>query len=82
MKNTQDADAVRWPAMIIDRIAYLARNVATADFRPNDQQREVQVVLRERLRDALDELEVMMQTDLPEFNRLLERRSVPRIITQ
>jgi hypothetical protein len=82
MKITQGGDGVRWPSMIIDRIAYLARNVATADFRPNDQQREVHAELRRQLQQVLDRLEALMQTDLPEFNRLLEQRSVPRIIAQ
>jgi hypothetical protein len=68
--------------MVIARIAYLARNVGTADFKPNDQQREVHVVLRDQLERARQQFEVLIQTDLPAFNRLLEQRSVPRIITQ
>ncbi len=80
MKDVQ-GDAVRWPSMVIARIAYLARNVATADFRPNDQQREAHAVLREQLQQALDQFDALIRTDLPAFNQLLEQRSVPRIIT-
>ncbi|HAK55078.1 MAG TPA: sialidase, partial [Acidobacteria bacterium] len=37
-------DNIRWPTMLQGRLAYLIRNVATYDFPPNDQQREVQGV--------------------------------------
>ena len=82
MKNIQGGDGVRWASMIVDRISYLARNVGTADFKPNDQQKEVHLVLRDQLQRARQQFEVLIQTDLPAFNRLLEQRSVPRIISE
>ena len=46
--------------------------IATADFTPTDQQREGHEVLRERLRRVREELEALLTTDLPAFNRLLQ----------
>ncbi|MEE8133768.1 MAG: hypothetical protein V3T56_01855, partial [Gemmatimonadales bacterium] len=42
-------DGVRYPMKLVGRLRYLAGAVATADFRPTDQQGEVHMVLRERL---------------------------------
>jgi hypothetical protein len=74
-------DGVRWPAMVMRRLSYLARVVAIADFRPTDQHREVHQVLKGRLGQAQQELDELLQTVLPEFNRTLEERDLPRVVT-
>jgi photosystem II stability/assembly factor-like uncharacterized protein len=80
MKNSQGGDGIRWPAMEIDRLSYLARNVATADFRPTDQQREVHQVLKDELTQIQEQFDELLDSDLPAFNRLLEERNVAQII--
>ena len=74
-------DGVRYPAKVIGKLGHLANGARSADFRPTDQQREVQEVLREILRDARAELEAIIATDLAAFNRLLEGLGAGRVIT-
>ena len=73
-------DGVRYPAKVIGKLGHLANGVRSADFPPTDQQREVQEVLREILRAAQGELEVIVETDLAAFNRLLEGMGAGRVI--
>jgi len=80
MKISQGGDGIRWPALVIDQISYLASNVATADFRPTDQQREVHQVLRDQLAQAQREFEALLQSDVPGFNNLLREKNVTPII--
>ncbi len=81
LKSAQGVDGVRWPAMLISRLQYLRGNVATADFRPNDQQREVHAVLQGQLSRLQQTLDSLLQVDLPAFNRMLQARNVTPIIT-
>jgi hypothetical protein len=74
-------DGVRWPTMLSGRFTYLASAVAVADFPPTDQHREVHQVLRTRLSAFEEELERLMQNELPAFNRTLEDNGLPRIVT-
>ena len=81
LKSTGRGDGVRWPAMLAQRIGYLAGTIQTADFPPTDSQREVHQVLRERLVRYQGQFDELMSTDLPAFNRMLQERSVPPIIS-
>ena len=69
-------DQVRWPVKALGRLTYLARNVATSDFPPTDQQRAVYEILKERLETAAEELEGLRLNTLPAFNRLLQQRGL------
>ena len=71
---------MRWPAQIAERLRYLVGNVATADFRPTDQQGEVHVVLKAQLDSVRRNLDQILATDLPALNQLLQQRNLPRII--
>jgi hypothetical protein len=82
MKISQSGDGIRWPALVIDQLSYLARNVGTADFRPTDQQREVHQVLRDQLARAKAQFDEILQTDLPALNRTLEQHNLTRIVVQ
>ena len=74
-------DRVRWPTKVWGRLTYLASVVAVADFPPTDQHREVHQVLRARPSAFEQELEQLMQNELPAFNRTLEDNGLPRIVT-
>jgi photosystem II stability/assembly factor-like uncharacterized protein len=74
-------DGVRWPAKLVGRLGYLAGAVATADFPPADQHGEVHQVLKERLQRVRQELDALLGTDLPAFNRLLQQRNLAPVIT-
>ena len=73
-------DGVRWPAQVAERLRYLIGNAASADFRPTDQAGEVHQVLKVQLEDARRNLQMILQTDLPALNRLLQQRNLPGII--
>ncbi len=81
LKSTGRGDGVRWPAMFAERIGYLAGVIQTADFPPTDAQREVHHALRELLVLYQGQLDELMSADLPAFNRMLQERSVPPIIS-
>ncbi|MBT4912658.1 MAG: sialidase [Gemmatimonadales bacterium] len=81
LKNTGGGDGVRWPAMLWGQLNYLRGAVGSADFRPTDQHGEVQVILRQQLRDAEEALEALLETAVQEYNRLVLARGLPPIIT-
>ena len=74
-------DRVRWPAMLVRRLSYLAGNVAVADFQPNDQQREVHQILKDRLAKVEDQFEKIISDDLPAFDGILRKHNLTGVIT-
>lgn len=69
-------DAVRWPSRLMGRLTYLSGNVAVSDFRPNDQQGQVHLVLKERLERIQQEIEEVLDGELADFNRRLQARGM------
>jgi photosystem II stability/assembly factor-like uncharacterized protein len=74
-------DRVRWPTMLTGRINYLASAVSVADFRPTDQHRQVHRILKERLQTYQGELDSLLDNELPAFNRTLQERNLPIVVT-
>jgi len=74
-------DFARWRARLAGRIAYLAGSVATADFPPTDQHRQVHEELKERLAQFQTELDGLLEGELPAFNDTLQENGLPRVIT-
>jgi tRNA U34 5-carboxymethylaminomethyl modifying GTPase MnmE/TrmE len=66
--------------MLSGRFAYLIRNVATYDFPPNDQQREVQAVLKDRMQGVLDELKSIVDSDVTSLNQTLASQGFPTVM--
>ena len=75
-------DSIRWGPNLIGHIRNVANGLASADFRPTDQQVEVQTLLQERLRTHVNQLEGLLNNDLSAFNELLRTRNVSNIIAQ
>ncbi|MFH1764325.1 MAG: sialidase, partial [Gemmatimonadota bacterium] len=75
----QGQDGVRFDSKLMGKLGYLAGGLAGADFRPTDQQVEVQGILAGQLREHLDSLDLLMREDLAELNALLRERGVPNI---
>jgi photosystem II stability/assembly factor-like uncharacterized protein len=73
-------DDVRWPAMLAGRIAWLANEVASNDFPPTDQAREVQGILEQRIEGASQRLQTTLAQNLPSFNQELARRGMSGIV--
>ena len=75
------SDSLRYPIRLASHIAYLANGVAVDDFPPNDQQREVQQLLKARLQKYEHELQGLLQNELPTFNRTLAEHNLSRLVT-
>ncbi len=75
----QGQDGVRFDSKLMGKLGYLAGGLAGADFRPTDQQVEVQGILASQLREHLAALEALMSRDLEELNALLREKGVPNI---
>jgi hypothetical protein len=73
-------DGIRYPSRLMSRLAYLFNTTSIADFRPTDQQREVHLILKERLALIAVALEAVLDDDLEEFNRLLASMGI-RIVS-
>src|SRR5262245_54773661 len=75
-------DGVRWPAMLISKINYLANGLGSSDFGPTRQQREVHAQFKEQLAAHRKRLDEVMGKELRAFNELLKERGVQNIITR
>ncbi|MFQ5689313.1 MAG: sialidase [Gemmatimonadota bacterium] len=81
LRNTGGADGVRWPSRLVDRLAYLARAVGTADFPPTDQEREVRDLLHAQLSEARATLDALVESDVAALNAMLRERGIASILT-
>jgi len=70
-------DGVRFGAKLISRIGYLANGLAAGDFKPTNQQLEVQQILAEQLRTHLRALDSLMKGDLVALNDQLKAKELP-----
>ena len=67
-------------AKLLGKIVYLVSEVGSGDFKPTDQQHEVQKLIGERLATIRKQLEALLSRDLTAINDLLRKRNVPHII--
>jgi len=74
-------DGIRFGAKLISKLNYLANGLAGADFKPTDQQLEVQKGLEQQLRSHLAALDGLMSRDVGALNDLLRKRNIPNIVT-
>ena len=70
-----------WESRLARKLSYLASQLASADFKPTDQQLEVQKLLEERLVASEQQFKALRERELPAFNQLLRQRNVPHTIT-
>jgi hypothetical protein len=76
----QGQDAVRWPPKLLAKISYLASGLASGDFGPTKQQREVQALLKQQLGVVRQRLDSVLSQDLPTFNKLLADSNIKTVI--
>ncbi|MCG6954645.1 MAG: sialidase [Gemmatimonadetes bacterium] len=69
-------DGVRWGAKLLSKVGYLARGLAGGDFRPTDQQVEVQGLLKGRLDEQIGALEGIMTDELGALNQMLRTKGL------
>jgi hypothetical protein len=75
-------DILRWPMKLYGKVSMLAGSVASGDFGPTDQSREVYAMYKEMIVDYQAQLKVLLEKDIPEFNDLLKQKDMQGIISQ
>jgi hypothetical protein len=75
----QGQDRVRVEAKLLSKLSYLTSGLANADFRPTDQEKEVQQILHDRLAEHRRALDGLVAGDVAEFNDFLQGKGVPII---
>ncbi|HEU4873588.1 MAG TPA: hypothetical protein VFT44_10880, partial [Pyrinomonadaceae bacterium] len=67
----QGQDTVRWPPKLLSKINYLAGGLASGDFAPTTQQREVHALFKQQLTSLQQQLDATLNQDLTALNKLL-----------
>ncbi|HVT39573.1 MAG TPA: hypothetical protein VHE78_11045 [Gemmatimonadaceae bacterium] len=73
-------DQLRWPMKLAEQLGYLAGQVASSDYAPKDAQREVHVVLQQRMRASRAALDKLTNESLAAFRKRLRDRNVSVLI--
>jgi photosystem II stability/assembly factor-like uncharacterized protein len=79
VRNRSNQDPLNYPIKLNNKIAALAGIVASADYRPTDQSREVFRELTGRLQRQLDALRLVIDRELPKLNAELRKAELPII---
>jgi hypothetical protein len=82
LRLTGGQDGVRFGAKLLSKLNYLANGLASGDFRPTDQQLEVQKILAGEVRGHLAAFDTLVGTDLAALNDQLRARNVPNIVVR
>ncbi len=67
----QGQDAVRYPAKLLTKINYLAGGLASGDFGPTKQQREVHELFKQQLAELRRRLDDVLNKDLTALEGML-----------
>ena len=73
-------DQLRWPAQIVEKLAYLADGVSLSDFPPTNEQLEVQRKLHGEIGAVRDQLAATLRRDIAAFNDLLKERKAEGLL--
>jgi photosystem II stability/assembly factor-like uncharacterized protein len=82
MNTGTGEDQERWPAELLDKLTYLANEVAGSDFAPTAQAVAVQQLLHRQLDSDLAQLHEIVSKELTEFNAMLRNHDVANIISR
>ena len=73
-------DIVRWPMQVAEKLIYLAGSAAGSDHAPAAQHREVQQLLRERVRQIKAQFDQVMSRDLEAYKTFLRQKNIKNVI--
>ncbi|HEX6650802.1 MAG TPA: hypothetical protein VF075_14725 [Pyrinomonadaceae bacterium] len=76
----QGQDTVRWPPKLLTKMNYLANGLASGDFGPTKQQREVHALFKDQLAGLQNRLDGVLKQDLAAFNKLLTDNNIKEFI--
>ena len=72
----QGQDGIRFGATLLQKLGYLTRGVSVADFRPTDQDVEVQRKLNGELGLHMNALDALVAGDVADLNTLLREKGL------
>jgi photosystem II stability/assembly factor-like uncharacterized protein len=76
-------DDVRYTPMLLQKISYLAAEVASsADFPPTTQQAAVAQELKQQADQSRQEIQQLLEKDVAAFNSMLRDKNIPNIIAK
>jgi len=76
-----DSKSFRFPNLLYSKLSVLAGDVAqNIDFSPNEQQKEVHQILKDRIAAVNSEFHDLLENDLPVFNNMLEVNNISGIV--
>jgi len=81
-KSKSSQDPLNYPVRLDNKIAALASVAAAADARPTDQSRELFKELAEQAEVEIAKLKEIVETDIPNLNKLLRDADIPHIIIE
>jgi photosystem II stability/assembly factor-like uncharacterized protein len=73
-------DDVRYPEMLAGRMAYLGQTIATADFGPPEQHKEVYTLLKGQLAQVQNDMDALLKGEVATFMKLLDDNGVKPIV--
>jgi photosystem II stability/assembly factor-like uncharacterized protein len=73
-------DGVRWGSKLVGKMGYLANELASADFKPTNQETEVEKLHETRLNAVRAQIETLRSRDLNGFNEVLRGKNLPVIV--
>ena len=76
----QGQDTVRWPPKLLTKINYLAGGLASGDFGPTKQQREVHALFKQQLAGLRQQMDAALNQDVTAFNKLLADNNIKTVI--
>jgi hypothetical protein len=75
-------DILRWPMKLYGKVSMLAGSVASGDFGPTEQSREVHAMYKEMIADYQAQLKALLEKDISDFNDMLKQKDLQGIVTQ
>lgn len=82
LRLTGAQDTIRYGAQLVSRFGYLANGLASADFKPTDQQLEVQKWLAGQLQERVAAFDALATKDLAALNDLLRARGIAYVMAK
>ncbi|MEC9092447.1 MAG: hypothetical protein VX438_07065, partial [Planctomycetota bacterium] len=75
-------DPLNFPIRLNNKLSALAGVVATGDYRPTQQAKEVYAQVSSKIDQELQVLGVIFAKEIPELNRLIEKQKIPAIFVE
>ena len=81
-KNRSRQDPLNYPIKLTNKLAHLNSLVGRSEFAPTKQSLEVKSELTREIDAQLDRFEQVLESDIPEFNRLVKEKGVDAVVVE